>query len=145
MENPVKPPDKVRRTEWLHIRLTPDEMKQINADQQRTSSRELSTFARKRLLEAPLTYFNRNASLDEGLLELVRLRKELNAVGNNLNQLTKKLNSFTATPGLMAVREALQLIREELDGKMEEIRDRMNELGVKWLQGSTVEKVLKGH
>jgi len=144
MENPVKPPDKVRRIEWLHIRLTPDELKQISAEHQRTSSRELSAFARKRLLDAPVTYFTRNASLDEGLQELVRLRKELNAVGNNLNQLTKKLNSFTAAPGPMAGDEALKLISGELDSKIREIKDCLNKLGVKWLQGSTVERVSKG-
>src|ERR1700712_69923 len=100
MENSDKASKKITRSEWLHIRLTPDELQKISGNHQRTTSRELSAFARKRLLEEPLTYYTRNASMDKGLQELVQLRKELNAIGNNLNQQTKKLNSFAATPGL---------------------------------------------
>ncbi|MEO7215485.1 hypothetical protein [Mucilaginibacter sp.] len=138
-------PEKSKRTEWLHIRLTPDEYRQISGSHQRTTSRELSAFARKRLLEEPLTYLTRNASLDEGLQELVKLRKELTAISSNLNQLTRKLNSFTATPGLNAMSAALKLLRGELDRKLTEIRDHTNQLAAVWLQGSTAEKVSKGH
>lgn len=144
MENTNKAPEKVRRSEWLHIRLTPDELQKISANHERTASRELSAFARKRLLEEPLTYYTRNTSLDEGLQELVRLRKELNAIGNNFNQLTRKLNSFTATPGLAVMTEALKLVKEKVDGQLTQINNSINQLARQWLQGSTAEKVSKG-
>lgn len=144
MENPDKTVKKVLRSQWLHIRLTPDELEKISGNHQRTTSRELSAFARKRLLEEPLTYYTRNASLDEGLQELVRLRRELNAIGNNLNQLTRKLNSFTATPGLTAMSEALKLVREKVEGQLTQINNGINQLARQWLQGSTAEKVSKG-
>src|ERR1700748_3232099 len=118
MENPEKTTEKVRRDQWLHIRLTQDELKKISDNHQRTTSRELSAFARKRLLEQPLTYYTRNASLDKGLAELVQLRKELNAIGNNLNQQTKKLNSFTTAPGMNVLLESLKLLREQVDRKL---------------------------
>lgn len=144
MENPDKTVKKVLRSQWLHIRLTPDELQKISGNHQRTTSRELSAFARKRLLEDPLTYYTRNASLDEGLQELVRLRRELSAIGNNLNQLTRKLNSFTTTPGLTAMSEALKLVREKVDRQLTQINNGINQLGRQWLQGSTAEKVSKG-
>jgi hypothetical protein len=144
MEKTDKAPEKVTRSEWLHIRLTPDELKKISGNHQRTTSRELSAFARKRLLEEPLTYYTRNVSLDEGLLELVRLRKELNAIGHNLNQQTKKLNSFTVTPGLGVMVENIKLLREQLDQKLKEINHNINHLAKQWLQGSIAEKVSKG-
>jgi hypothetical protein len=144
MENPNKPIEKVKRDKWLHIRLTPDELRKISDDHQRTTSRGLSAFARKRLLEQPLTYYTRNASLDKSLSELVQLRKELNAIGNNLNQLTRKLNSFTATPGLIAMSDALKLVREKVDGQLMQINNSINQLATQWLQGSTAGKVSKG-
>jgi uncharacterized phage infection (PIP) family protein YhgE len=141
MENSDKSVGKVTRSEWLHIRLTPDELQKISGNHQRTTSRELSAFARKRLLEEPLTYYTRSASMDEGLQELVQLRKELNAIGNNLNQQTKKLNSFTATPGLGVMVESIKLLREQLDAKLKEINNGINHLAKQWLQGSIAEKV----
>jgi uncharacterized phage infection (PIP) family protein YhgE len=145
MENSDKASKKITRSEWLHIRLTPDELQKISGNHQRTTSRELSAFARKRLLEEPLTYYTRSASMDEGLQELVQLRKELNAIGNNLNQQTKKLNSFTATPGLGVMVDSLKLLREQLDAKLKEINNSINHLAKQWLQGSIAEKVSKGH
>ncbi|SHL95658.1 plasmid mobilization protein [Mucilaginibacter sp. OK098] len=145
MENSDKASKKITRSEWLHIRLTPDELQKISGNHQRTTSRELSAFARKRLLEEPLTYYTRSASMDEGLQELVQLRKELNAIGNNLNQQTKKLNSFTATPGLGVMVDSVKLLREQLDAKLKEINNSINHLAKQWLQGSIAEKVSKGH
>jgi len=144
MGNSDKASKKITRSEWLHIRLTPDELKTISGNHQRTTSRELSAFARKRLLEEPLTYYTRNASLDEGLQELVQLRKELNAIGNNLNQQTKKLNSFTVAPGLSVMVESLKTVREQVNKHLTEINSAINQLAKQWLQGSTVEKVSKG-
>jgi uncharacterized phage infection (PIP) family protein YhgE len=145
MENSDKASKKITRSEWLHIRLTPDELQKISGNHQRTTSRELSAFARKRLLEEPLTYYTRSASMDEGLQELVQLRKELNAIGNNLNQQTKKLNSFTATAGLGVMVDSLKLLREQLDAKLKGINNSINHLAKQWFQGSIAEKVSKGH
>ena len=144
MGNSDKASKKITRSEWLHIRLTPDELKTISGNHQRTTSRELSSFARKRLLEEPLIYYTRNASLDEGLQELVQLRKELNAIGNNLNQQTKKLNSFTVAPGLSVMVESLKPVREHVNKQLTEINNAINQLAKQWLQGSTAEKVSKG-
>jgi uncharacterized phage infection (PIP) family protein YhgE len=144
MKESDKTPEKVRRSKWLHIRLTPDELQKISGNYQRTISRELSAFARKRLLEEPLTYYTRNASLDEGLQELVRLRKELNAIGNNLNQQTKKLNSFAATPGLTVMNEQVKLVQEQVNNKIREVNNCIDQLAKQWLQGSIAEKVSKG-
>ena len=144
MGNSDKASKKITRSEWLHIRLTPEELKTISGNHQRTTSRELSAFARKRLLEEPLTYYTRNVFLDEGLQELVQLRKELNAIGNNLNQQTKKLNSFTVAPGLSVMVESLKPVREQVNKQLTEINSAINELAKQWLQGSTVEKVSKG-
>jgi len=144
MGNSDKASKKITRSEWLHIRLTPDELKTISGNHQRTTSRELSAFARKRLLEEPLTYYTRNASLDEGLQELVQLRKELNAIGNNLNQQTKKLNSFTVAPGLSVMVESIKTVREQVNKQLTEINNAINQLAKQWLQGSPAEKVSKG-
>lgn len=133
MGNSDKASKKITRSEWLHIRLTPDELKTISGNHQRTTSRELSAFARKRLLEEPLTYYTRNASLDEGLQELVQLRKELNAIGNNLNQQTKKLNSFTVAPGLSMMVESLKPVREQVNKQLTEINNAINQLAKLWL------------
>lgn len=85
------------KTKWLHLRLSEDEYKKIHHQFAQTTSRKLSDYARKILLGKPLVSTYRNQSLDDFMAEVIRLRKELNGVGNNFNQVVKKLHTLNHT------------------------------------------------
>lgn len=82
------------RTRWLHLRLTSDEMKLLKNRFEKSLCPKLSDYARKNLLQKPIVLKYRNRSVDDLILEISRLRTELNAVGNNYNQTVKKLHSL---------------------------------------------------
>ena len=82
------------RTKWLHLRLTPDEYQKIVAAFSKSTCRKLSDYARKNLLQKPIVNKYRNESLDDFMTEMIRLRGELNAIGNNFNQAVKKLHTL---------------------------------------------------
>jgi hypothetical protein len=102
-----------QRSKWLHLRLTEKEQQQILAQFKKTDTRRISDFARRILLGKPMIGSYRNSSMDEFVVELVRLRTELNHIGNNFNQLVKKLHTTQQTESIAAL-----LVGYELDKRM---------------------------
>jgi hypothetical protein len=85
------------RTKWLHLRLKPEEYEKLHTDFSKTTCRKLSDYSRKILLGKPITSTCRNQSLDDFMTEMMRLRSELNCIGNNFNQAVKKAPYTAAT------------------------------------------------
>jgi hypothetical protein len=129
-----------KRTEWMHIRLTPKEADKLRKQYEKTTSKDLSNYIRKVLLEKPITVFTRNKPLDEFVQEMILLKNELSAIGSNVNQQAKKINSYATTPSLKIMMESFQLLKDKVDGKLTEIRDRLNQFSDTWLQESSAEK-----
>lgn len=86
------------RNQWLHVRITLEEMERIKLAIASTTERKVSTYARKMILGQPVILKTRNASIDDFLQELTRLKRELSSIGSNFNQLVKKINTFKDTP-----------------------------------------------
>jgi predicted metalloprotease with PDZ domain len=86
--------EKINRSELLQVRLTPKESEKINNKFSNSTSRNLSDFVRKILLDKPITVKTRNQSLDDFMKEMIALRNALNAIGNNYNQVVKRLHSL---------------------------------------------------
>src|SRR5678816_3223242 len=82
------------RKGWLTVRLNEDEEKKLNKFYSRTTSNSLSEYARDVLLREPVNVIYRNQSADEFLEEMIQLKKELNAIGNNFNQTVHKLHTL---------------------------------------------------
>src|SRR5690349_17669514 len=83
-----------KRNRLIQARLTPAEYDRIHRKFQKTTCRKLSDYMRKVLLDKAVTVNMRNQSLDDFMAEMIVLRNELNAIGNNYNQLIKKLHSM---------------------------------------------------
>ena len=71
------------KTETLHIRVTPEERERLKTT---AGTRRLSVWCRRVLLSE----LAGGTSIAE---ELLALRQELSAIGNNLNQIAKRLNT----------------------------------------------------
>lgn len=121
-----------QRTKWLHVRLTEKEHQQILAQFKKTDSRCISDFARKILLGKPMIGTYRNKSMDEFIVELVRLRTELNHIGNNFNQLVKKLHTTTHQQQMAALLATYQSERKILMERIENIHRFIQEKGQQW-------------
>jgi hypothetical protein len=122
------------RTKWLHLRLKPGEHEQIHRQFRQTTCRELSDYARKVLLQKPVTVNQRNQSLDDFMNEMMALRKELNSLGNNFNQAVKKLHSLSQIPEFRSWLITWELERKMLQNKVEEIRKKLTKIEAIWLQ-----------
>lgn len=121
------------RNKWLHLRLKPDEYQKIHKRFSKSTCRKLSEYARKNLLNEPITMNYRNQSVDEFMYELIHLRSELNALGNNFNQAVKKLHTLQQIPEFKAWIIHNELDKKILFNKVEEIKNYIEKISEKWL------------
>jgi len=125
---------KERREQWLHLRLTDQEKIQIHKAFLRTTQRRISDYARNILLGKPMIANYRNASMDEMMVELIALRKDLNGLANNFNQTVHKLHTLDHGSSLEGLLTHYEKQRKVLFEKVENMRLMMNKIGKEWLR-----------
>lgn len=122
------------RSRWLTIRLNEDEEKKLLQLYSRTTSSGLSEYARDVLLRAPINVLYRNQTADEFLEEMILLKKELNAIGNNFNQAVHKLHTLDRDAQIKAWAVLNEATKNLFMRKVEEIKEKMNQIYEQWSQ-----------
>jgi hypothetical protein len=128
------------RLKRVTTRFKVDEFKLIDNRFKKTRFRKLSEYIRSVLLEKPVTVMYRDKSMDDVLEELILLRKELNAIGNNLNQTVRNINSAHGGADTRLWINLLGIINSKLEPSINQIKDRMNNYAELWSQKLSREK-----
>src|SRR4051794_32271995 len=89
---------KENRIKLMTLRLTLSEYNQINNKFRATTCRKMSDYMRTVLLAGKVTVLTRNKSVDDFMAEMIYLRNELSAIGNNYNQAVHKLHLLDKIP-----------------------------------------------
>jgi hypothetical protein len=118
----------------LTLRLNDEEKQKLNRLFSRAQCNSLSEYARDVLLEEPIRIKYRNQSADEFLEEMILLKKELNALGNNFNQAVHKLHTLDHVPEIKAWAIMNESSKKLFMKKVDEIRERMTQIYEQWLQ-----------
>ena len=122
------------RSKWLTIRLNDDEEKKLNQLFERSTSAGLSEYARDVLLKEPVNIIYRNQTADNFLAEMVLLKNELNAIGNNFNQVVHKLHTLDHDAQIKAWAVLNEATRNLFMKKVDEISEKMSQIYEQWLQ-----------
>ena len=122
------------RINWVHLRLTTEEMNLLQRRFEKSLCPKLSDFARKNMLGKPVILKYRNKSVDDFILEISSLRADLNAVGNNYNQMVKKLHTLQQIPEFRDWIYASLEQKEILFDYIKKIKNCVLKLAEKWLQ-----------
>ncbi len=122
------------RVKWVHIRLTGAEYQRINSGFQQSTKRKLSQYVRSILLDKPITVYTRNRSYDDFVAEIILLRNELNAIGNNFNQSVKKLHTMHHEAEIKAWALMNENSKQLFFKKVEEINLKIAQISDKWSQ-----------
>ena len=125
---------KTNRTKWLHVRLTPEEYKTVTVFYIHSTCRKLSEYARLQLLKKPVIGKYRNESQDDLMSEIIALRNELNAIGNNFNQSVKRLHTLNDFSEFKQWMIRYELDRNTISSKLENIKKSIQKIGELWLQ-----------
>jgi len=117
---------------WISFRVKPEEYNKIHNYFSQTTCRKLSEYARNVLLQKPVVVKYRNQSADSFLAEMIGLKKELNAIGNNYNQAVKKLHTLDHVPEVNAWVTTNKITHELYFQKTVEIFEKLNQIHRLW-------------
>ena|ERR1035437_204478 len=129
----MKKEEKEVRNIFVKMRMNDAEFLQLQNLQKKTTEKYLSNYLRKVALQKPLMVNYRNQSADEFLKEMIQLKNELNAIGNNYNQAVHKLHILDKIPEFRSWIQTNEKTRLAFFQKVEQIKDRINQLSL-WLQ-----------
>jgi hypothetical protein len=130
----MKQPNSLNRTRKVTVRFGVDEYRKIYSSFRKTTKRKLSEYIRAVLLNKPITVYTRNQSLDDFVSELIGLKNELSAIGNNFNQAVKKLHTLDHISEIRTWALMNESCKGELMQKVEEIKEKMAKISELWLQ-----------
>jgi hypothetical protein len=126
--------EKNNRIKWLHIRLSDAEYKKLHAGFHSSTKQKISSYARNILLGKPITVYTRSKSIDDFVTEMILLRNELKAIGNNINQVVRKLHTADNDAELKFWSKQIEKIKELLFSKIDEINSNIARISDQWLQ-----------
>jgi hypothetical protein len=122
------------RIRKITIRLTPQEYEQLHNLFKKTTCRKLSDYVRNLLFHGKVTILTRDQSMDAFMAELILLKSELNAVGNNFNQAVKKLNALQQFPELKIWVMTHTQMANDVVKKVDSIKINIAKFSDRWLQ-----------
>ncbi len=122
------------RNKMVVVRMNNNEFELADSLRKKTTERSISAYVRKMCLQKPVTVKYRNQSADDFLKDMLLLKKELSAVGNNFNQAVHKLHLLDKIPEFRSWILQYDALQKALVAKVEEIKLRMNQLYEQWLQ-----------
>ncbi|NJO24786.1 MAG: hypothetical protein HC867_01855 [Bacteroidia bacterium] len=121
------------RRKMVVVRMNETEFSQLEKWQQKTTEKDTSSYLRKVALQKPVSVKYRNASADDFLLDMLALKKELNAIGNNFNQAVHKLHLLDKIPEFRVWINQYDGLHQSFISKTEQINFKVNELYEQWL------------
>ena len=118
----------------IYVRLKENDFHVLHKRLAATTCRKLSEYARLVLLNRPVTIKQRDQSLDDFMTEMIKLRNELNKVGNNFNQSVKKLHTLEQIFEFKSWLITNETDKKMLFEKIDEIKLKISQISDKWLQ-----------
>ena len=119
---------------FFKIRMNNTEMKELKKLTKQSTERSISNYVRKVALKKPVIVKYRNQSADDFVKEMIQLKKELNAIGNNFNQTVHKLHILDKIPEFRNWIKFYQALHQSVVSKVQEINLKVNQLYEQWLQ-----------
>ncbi|MEP7230177.1 MAG: hypothetical protein ABI691_07990 [Ginsengibacter sp.] len=128
------------RNKMVVVRMNNNEFELADSLRKKTTERSISSYVRKMCLQKPVTVKYRNQSADDFLKDMLLLKKELSAVGNNFNQAVHKLHLLDKIPEFRSWIIQYDALQKSLVIKVEEIKLRMNQLYDRWCKSKDTKK-----
>ncbi len=122
------------RSRFVGLRFTAAEFERIEQLRKGSTTPQISEFIRRVLFSKPVTFNQRNQSLDEFMAEMIQLRTELNSIGNNFNQAVRKLHTLSQIKEFQQWLQEYEMDKQNLLNRVGAIKDRINQISDLWLQ-----------
>ncbi|WP_462252253.1 plasmid mobilization protein [Ferruginibacter sp.] len=116
------------RIHFVRTRMNIAELNNLKNLQRKAHEKTVSSYARKVILQPPVKVKYRNQSADDFYREMVGLKNELSAIGNNLNQSVHKLHLLDRVPEFKDVVKKYDGLQKIFFSDFEEIKFKINQL-----------------
>lgn len=123
-----------KRTKWFTFRVSVAEHATIMDRYKTTNNSKVSDYLRQLVFQGPVMIRYRNSSVDDFMEEVVLLRTELNAIGNNFNQVVRKLNSVKDDYRYLTWLKISEGYQRELVTMISGIQKRIDQFAEVWLR-----------
>ena len=130
----MKRNEKGVRDKMVVLRLNSKEYETLLSHLKKSTDTTVSNYLRKLATNKPVTVKYRNATADDFLREMILLKNELNAIGNNYNQAVKKLHLIEKIPEFRNWIQLHDQTRMSFLNKVEAIHNKVVLLYERWLQ-----------
>jgi hypothetical protein len=124
--------NEVRKKKVMMV-MTESEYEQAEKFRKKTTERYLSTYIRKVCLQKPVRVKYRNQSADDFLQQMLELKKELHAIGNNFSQAVHILHLLDKIPEFRDWIQQHDALYRAFIYQTERIHFKINELYERWL------------
>lgn len=122
------------RSKWLTVRVDQTEHELVLKQFKKTTETHLSKYIRKIILGQPMIGRVRNDSLQEVVIVLNRMQKDLNGIANNYNQMIHRLHISDTRSELLLWIKLYESQRELLFENIRVIKECIEKTSEKWLQ-----------
>ncbi len=119
-------------THKVGVRFDEKTFNKLKSQVQHCNASTVGELVRKIVTGEKVTFFVKDISMEEPTAELIRIRKEINAIGRNINQLTEAHHtSNTSDEKITHMLEVDKLYRQVAD-KVSEVWKLVSEMSLKW-------------
>ena len=122
------------RRKMVVVRMNEKEYELLEKFQRGSTEKKVSSYLRKVALQQPVTVIYRNGTADDFLEEMIGLKRELNAIGNNFNQAVHKLHTLDRIPEFRIWVNKYETVYHQFLSKAEQIIIQGNHIYQLWLQ-----------
>ena len=122
------------RNIFVKIRMNQEELTCVKKYQGQTTEKSLSEYIRSVAMRKPVIVNYRNQSADDFLKQMLALKKELNAIGNNFNQAVHKLHILDKIPEFRGWIQNYDGLLKAVVSKTDEIKIKVSQLYEQWLR-----------
>jgi len=122
------------RKRRIYVRLTDKEFTTLENRCKNTTCHSVSDYVRHCLFSKPIATITRDASVDEAILQISLLNREVNAIGSNFNQLVRKVNTFSQAAEMKGLLLLFESQKKTMFSKIDEVKEQLQKLAEKWLQ-----------
>ncbi|HEX2533150.1 MAG TPA: hypothetical protein VHK69_05415 [Chitinophagaceae bacterium] len=129
----MKKSENDRRTQFLKIRISAAELREVRRLQAQCTERSLSHYTRKLLLREPVTVKNRNASMDDLTEELIPIKEVLLTLQQDYQQAVDRLRMLEKIPEFRTWIQEYGSCHQQFCQLTAEVQTRLTQLYALWL------------
>lgn len=114
------------------VRFDEKTFNKLKAQVQQSNASTVGELVRKIVTGEKVTFFVKDISMEEPTAELIRIRKEINAIGRNINQLTEAHHTSTIIDEKITHLLEVDKLYHEVADKVGEVWKQVSEMSLRW-------------